>query len=43
MDKLKQMFDAIEMPHQFNEDVRKVDILQTEGLYGYDAILETGN
>lgn len=40
MKKLTQMFDAIEMPHEFNEVVKKVDILEAEGSYGYDTILE---
>ena len=43
MKKLTQMFDAIEMPHEFKEEVRKVDILEKEGPYGYDTILEAGN
>ena len=34
------MFDTIEMPHEFTEDVKKVDILEKEGPYGYDTILE---
>ena len=40
MEMLTQMFDAIEMPHEFNEVVKKVDILEAEGSYGYDTILE---
>jgi hypothetical protein len=40
MSKLANMFDVIEMPHEFNEVVRKVDILEKEGPYGYDTILE---
>ncbi len=40
MKKLTQMFDAIEMPHEFNEVVKKVDIFEAEGSYGYDTILE---
>jgi hypothetical protein len=43
MSKLAHMFDAIEMPHEFNEVVKKVDLLEKEGPYGYDTILEAGN
>ena len=43
MSELANMFDAIEMPHEFNEVVRKVDILEMEGPYGYDTILEATN
>lgn len=43
MSKLANMFDVIEMPHEFNEVVRKVDILEMEGPYGYDTILEAGD
>ena len=40
MKKLTQMFDAIEMPHEFNEEIKKVNVLEMEGPYGYDTILE---
>lgn len=43
MSKLAHMFDAIEMPHEFNEIVKKVDLLEKEGPYGYDTVLEAGN
>lgn len=43
MSKLAHMFDAIEMPHDFNEVIKKVDLLEKEGPYGYDTILEAGN
>ncbi len=40
MKKLTQMFDALEMPHEFKEEIKKVDILEKEGSYGYNTILE---
>ena len=38
--KFTQIFNAIEMPHEFNEDIEKGDLLEVEGPYVHDTILE---
>ena len=40
MKKLTQMFNGIEIIYEIKEEIDKADLLEMEGPYGYDRILE---